>query len=175
MTVLKIRRVYDDVLPINQQMLKQVREILRVQFDGVSEEELALIGEKLRNPFKHRFRTILLVAENLRNRVMGFAMLLHEPEIGFCYLDWIALAGGKTGGGLGSALYDRVRSEAVALNAKGLFFESLPDDPQNCENRELIKQNRSRLRFYERYGRPDRLSRPVMRCASTLKTPACRI
>ena len=155
--MLKIRRVYDDVLPINQQMLKQVREILRVQFDGVSEEELALIGEKLRNPFKHRFRTILLVAENLRNRVMGFAMLLHEPEIGFCYLDWIALAGGKTGGGLGSALYDRVRSEAVALNAKGLFFESLPDDPQNCENRELIKQNRSRLRFYERYG-----ARPII-------------
>ncbi len=155
--MLKIRRVYDDVLPINQQMLKQVREILRVQFDEVSEEELALIGEKLRNPFKHRFRTILLVAENLRNRVMGFAMLLHEPEIEFCYLDWIALAGGKTGGGLGSALYDRVRVEAVALNAKGLFFECLPDDPQNCKIAELIKQNRSRLRFYERYG-----ARPVI-------------
>lgn len=156
--MLKIRRVYDDVLPINQQMLKQVREILRVQFDDVSEDEIALIGEKLRNPFKHRFHTILLVAENLRRRVQGFAMLLHEPEIGFCYLDWIALAGGKTGGGLGSALYDRVRSEAVALNAKGLFFECLPDDPQGCENEALIKQNRSRLRFYERYG-----ARPVIR------------
>lgn len=155
--VLKIRRVYDDILPINQEILEQVKGILRTRFDAVSEDEIGLIGEKLRNPFKHRFRTILLVAENLRRRVLGFAMLLHEPEIGFCYLDWIALAGGKSGGGLGSALYDRVRSEAVALKARGLFFECLPDDPQDCDDEASIKQNRSRLRFYERYG-----ARPIV-------------
>ena len=62
------------------------------------------------------------LAETMRRRVSGFAMLLHEPEIRFCYLDWIAMAGGKTGGGLGSALYDRVRREAAALEAQGLFL-----------------------------------------------------
>ena len=154
----RMRRVYDDVLPINREIIKQVQEILRTQFSGVSEDEIALIGEKLRNPLKHRFRTILLVAENLRRRVLGFAMVLHEPEIGFCYLDWIALASGKTGGGLGSALYDRVRTESVALNAKGLFFECLPDDPQNGVDDAMLRQNRSRLRFYERYG-----ARPIIR------------
>ncbi|MEJ2038178.1 MAG: GNAT family N-acetyltransferase [Desulfosarcinaceae bacterium] len=155
--MLKIRRIYDDVLPVNREILKQVQQILRTRFQEVTEDEIALIGEKLRNPFKQRFRTILLVAENLRRRVLGFAMLLHEPEIKFCYLDWIALAKGTTGGGLGSALYDRVRIEASGLNALGLFFECLPDDPQECPEEGLIRENRSRLRFYERYG-----ARPII-------------
>lgn len=158
--MLKIRRVYDDVLPVNLEIIKQVQQILRTRFDAVPEEEIALIGEKLRNPFKQKFRTILLVAENLRRRVQGFAILLHEPVIRFCYLDWIALAGGRTGGGLGSALYDRVRGEAAALDAKALFFECLPDDPQNCADEAMLKQNRARLRFYERYG-----ARPIIRTA----------
>ncbi len=155
--MLKIRRIYDDVLPVNREILTQVQEILRTRFGDVPEEEIALIGEKLRNPFKQKFRTILLAAENLQRRVQGFAMVLHEPVIGFCYLDWIALAGGKTGGGLGSALYDRVRAESAALGVKGLFFECLPDDRDNCPDDALIKQNRARLRFYERYG-----ARPII-------------
>ncbi|MGB5984087.1 MAG: GNAT family N-acetyltransferase [Desulfobacterales bacterium] len=155
--MLKIRRIYDDLLPVNRDILKQVQQILRSQFSEVPEAEIEQIGEKLRNPFKQRFRTILLVAENLRRRVLGFAMLLHEPEIGFCYLDWIAMADGKTGGGLGSALYDRVRREAADLDAKGLFFESLPDEREHCPDDTLIKQNRARLRFYERYG-----ARPII-------------
>jgi acetoin utilization deacetylase AcuC-like enzyme/GNAT superfamily N-acetyltransferase len=155
--MLKIRRIYDDVLPANREILKQVKQILRTRFQDVSEDEIALIGEKLRNPFKQRFNTAFLVAENMRRRVLGFAMLLHEPVIGFCYLDWIALASGTTGGGLGSALYDRVRVEASALNAKGLFFECLPDDAQACPAKQLIKQNRARLRFYEQYG-----ARPII-------------
>jgi len=155
--MLKIRRLYDDVLPINREILKQVQQILRMRFNEVPEEEIAQIGEKLRNPFKQRLRTILLVAENMRRRVLGFAMVLHEPMIGFCYLDWIALAGGKTGGGLGSALYDRVRGEAADLEAKGLFFECLPDDGERCPDAALLRQNRARLRFYERYG-----ARPII-------------
>jgi acetoin utilization deacetylase AcuC-like enzyme/GNAT superfamily N-acetyltransferase len=155
--MLKIRRIYDDALPINREILQQVQQILRSRFSDVPETEIAQIAEKLRNPFMQRFSAILLVAETLRRRVLGFAMLLHEPEIKFCYLDWIALASGTTGGGIGGALYDRVRSEAAELNAKGLFFECLPDDAANCPDEALLKQNRSRLRFYERYG-----ARPIV-------------
>jgi len=45
----------------------------------------------------------------------------------------------------------------VALEAKGLFFECLPDDFEACPDDELLKDNRARLRFYERYG-----ARPVI-------------
>lgn len=150
--MLKIRRVYDDILPANRETVSQVQDILRKRFPEAPQEEILLIGEKLRNPFKQRFRTMLLVAENLRRRVMGFAMLLHEPTIGFCYLDWLATAKGTTGGGLGGALYDSVRAEALALGSKGLFFECLPDDARACPDQALLKENRDRLRFYERYG-----------------------
>jgi acetoin utilization deacetylase AcuC-like enzyme/GNAT superfamily N-acetyltransferase len=155
--MLRIRRIYDDIVPVNQEILQQVKAILQSRFSEVPTEEIDLIGEKLRNPFKQRLRCILFVAENLRRRVLGFAMVLHEPQIGFCFLDWIASVKGMTGGGIGSALYDRVRREAVLLGAKGLFFECLPDDFEACPDEALLKENRARLRFYERYG-----ARPII-------------
>ncbi|HHO48291.1 MAG TPA: GNAT family N-acetyltransferase [Desulfobacteraceae bacterium] len=155
--MLRIRRIHDDVLPVNREILRQVEDILRSRFAAVSGEEIESIGEKLRNPFKQRFRPILFVAESMKGRVKGFALLLHEPEIGFAYLDWIATATGRSGGGLGGALYERVRQEAEALKVKGLFFECLPDDAENCPDPALLRENRSRLRFYERYG-----ARPIV-------------
>ena len=155
--MLRIRRIYDDVVPANRALIEQIKELLRTRFSQVPEEEIESIGEKLRNPFKQRFRTILFVAEGARRQVQGFAMLLHEPQIGFCYLDWIATTAGRTGGGLGGALYDRIRMQAAALESRGLFFECLPDDADRCPEDPLLKENRARLRFYERYG-----ARPVV-------------
>jgi acetoin utilization deacetylase AcuC-like enzyme/ribosomal protein S18 acetylase RimI-like enzyme len=153
----RIRRIYDEILPINQDTLKQVKAILRSRFSEVSAAEIEEIGNRLRNPFKKRFRTVLFVAENARHRVLGFAVLLHEPLIGFCFLDWIATAGGKASGGIGGALYERIRQESHALGVGGLFCECLPDDETACPDRELLSENRARLRFYERYG-----ARPVI-------------
>ncbi len=154
--MLKIRRIFDDVIPVNQDAIRQVKEIIKKRFPSVSEEEITHLGDKLRNPFKLRFRPILFVAENMRHKVLGFAMVLHEPEINFCYLDWIATAKDTLRGGLGSALYERVRSECASLGVKGLFFECLPDTPGECDP-ELRKDNIARLRFYERYG-----ARPIV-------------
>jgi len=158
--MIRIRRIYDDILPANKEGIRQVQEILRNRFKTVPAEEIDQIGEKLRNPFKQRFKSILFVAESYTNRVQGFAFLLHEPEIMFCYLDWIAAAMGKTGGGLGGALYETIRREMVDLKAKGLFFECLPDDPEACPDKVMLKENISRLKFYERYG-----ARPIMNTA----------
>ncbi len=155
--MLRIRRIHDDVLPVNREIIRQVREIIHSRFPGVDPEEISQIGEKLRNPFKQRFRSILFAALNRQNKVMGFALVLHEPLIEFCYLDWIATANGKTGGGLGGALYDRVRQEAAGLKTRGLFFECLPDDAEACPDEAVLKENRARLRFYERYG-----ARPII-------------
>ena len=154
--MLHIRRIYDDVIPVNKGTLDQVKQILRSRFTAVREEDIELLGEKLRNPFKQRFRMILFVAESIKGRVRGFATILHEPEIRFVYLDWIATASSRSGG-VGGALYERVRREAKALEAKGLFFECLPDDAENCPGESVLKENRARLRFYERYG-----ARPIV-------------
>lgn len=153
----RIRRIYDEILPINQTTLEQVKAIMRTRFASVSEKELQDLGRHLHDPFLKRFRMTLFVAENARQRVLGFAVLLHEPRIELCYLDWIATKQGKASGGIGGALYDRVRHEASELGCKGLFYECLPDEQALCPEKELLGDNRARLKFYEGYG-----ARPII-------------
>ena len=155
--MIRIRRIYDNILPVNKNTLSQVQEILRSRFSAIDPREIDTIAEKLRNPFKQRFRTILFVAESIKDKVRGFAMLLHEPEIRFTYLDWLATASDRGGAGIGGALYDRLRQESLALKVDGLFYECSPDDATDCPDPAERKLNQARLRFYERYG-----ARPII-------------
>jgi acetoin utilization deacetylase AcuC-like enzyme len=148
----RIRRVYDDITPANQSAIAQVQSILHAQFPRVPKRDVAKLPEQLRNPLKYRFRAILFIAEGLKGHVDGFALLFHEPVLHFCYLDFISAAQRKTGGGIGGALYERVREEALDLETIGIFFECLPDDPRLSPDPVIRKQNAARLRFYERYG-----------------------
>jgi acetoin utilization deacetylase AcuC-like enzyme len=156
----RIRRVYDDITPANRDAIAQVQSILRAQFPLLSRRDIKKLPEQLRNPMKYRFRSILFVAEGLKGRVDGFALLLHEPALKFCYLDYMSAGAQKTGSGIGGALYERVREEALDLETIGIFFECLPDDPRISRDHRLRQQNEARLRFYERYG-----ARPVANTA----------
>lgn len=154
----QIRRIFDDVIPVDRKAIQDVQQILRDQFPLLPEREVDELPEALRDPFKHRFRSILFVAVGARSKVKGFALLHHAPDLAFCYLDFISVAKLRTGGGIGGALYERVREEAGSLGAAALLFECLPDNPEVCRDRTILKQNAARLRFYERYG-----ARPVAR------------
>jgi len=156
----RIRRVYDDITPANQQAIAQVQDILRAQFPFLSKRDIKKLPEQLRNPMKYRFRAILFIAEGVKDHVDGFALLFHAPALKFCYLDYISAAEQKTGGGIGGALYERVREEALDLETVGLFFECLPDTPELSRDPVIRKQNAARLRFYERYG-----ARPIINTA----------
>ena len=155
-----IRRVFDDVSPANRQALEQTRLLLRQQFSGLEQLKIDRIPEVLRHPLKYGFRTILYVAEDQQARLLGAALLDHDAELAFCYLDYLASDQQLSGRGVGGALYDRIRSEALSLNATGLFYECLPDSPVLCRDPFLLKLNRSRLLFYERYG-----ARPIINTA----------
>ncbi len=148
----RIRIVPNDSTPANAASVRYVQDILREQFPGLGEADIESIPERLRDPLKYRFRPILMVAEDANDRMRGFALLLHAPDLHFCYLDFIATAPSRGGGGVGSALYERVREEALALGAVGVFFECLPDTPELSPDPEVRQQNADRLRFYERFG-----------------------
>jgi acetoin utilization deacetylase AcuC-like enzyme/GNAT superfamily N-acetyltransferase len=156
----RIRRIFDDVIPANQHALEQVRAILRSQFELLDRQKIDRIPELLRDPLKYRFRSILYVAEDHRSTVRGLAMLDHDADLKFCYLDYLASDRKLAGRGVGGALYDRIRSEALSLGVVGVFFECLPDEPRLCRNSDVLKQNRARLRFYEAYG-----ARPIVNTA----------
>ncbi len=147
-----IRRIHDAATGANRERLAQVQAILRAQFPQLGEAQIRKLPDQLANPVKYRFRSILLVAEDARRAVRGFALLLHAADLGFCYLDFLSAGYGETGRGVGGALYERVREDAEALGCIGLFFECLPDDPALSPEPKQRAQNAARLRFYERYG-----------------------
>ena len=151
----RIHRVYDDTTATNRELLRQVQRILRAQFPSLSDAEVAAMSTQVRDPLRHRFKTTLFVAEH-RSIVQGFAVMLHLSDVNCCFLDFISAGVGKTGGGIGGALYERVRDEAVQLGACGLLLECLVDDPERITDPKQLAENKARLRFYERYG-----ARPV--------------
>ncbi|MEX0815068.1 MAG: GNAT family N-acetyltransferase [Dongiaceae bacterium] len=156
----RIRRVPDDTTETNALAIRQVQDILRTQFPLIDEAEVQAFPAKLRDPMRHGFRALLFVAEGSQDRVRGFALLLHAADLDFCFLDYIAMTPGRVGGGLGGALYERVRDTAASFGAVGVFLECLPDDPALCRDPEVRKRNADRLRFYERFG-----ARPIANTA----------
>jgi acetoin utilization deacetylase AcuC-like enzyme/GNAT superfamily N-acetyltransferase len=147
-----IRRIHDDVLPVNRRALARVQELLRAQFPGVPAAQIDKLPKSLHDPVTHKLRTVVLVAEGSQRVLRGFAIIMHAPDLRFCYLDFISSAPKEAGRGVGGALYERVRDECRVLGAKGLFFECLPDEPEDVASPAALPQNMARLRFYERYG-----------------------
>ena len=160
----RIRRIYDTVLPVNQQAISQVQAILKSQFPDLSPKDIKKLPDQLTNPVKYRFRSILSLAEGSKGDVKGFALLLHAADLNFCYLEYVSAAKKMTGRGIGGALYERIRNEARALGVIGVFMECLPDDPLLCRDPSILAQNKARLKFYEQYG-----ARPVV--GSAYETP----
>lgn len=139
-------------MPVDKIAIGQVQEILKTRFPDLRKEEIDLIPEHLKNPLKFRFRSTLLVAENRKGVVQGFAMVLYASDLNFCFLDFVASKKDIVVSGIGSSLYQSVREFARELGATGIFFECLPDESGVCKNESLIEQNRQRLKFYESFG-----------------------
>ncbi|HRX86516.1 MAG TPA: acetylpolyamine amidohydrolase [Phycisphaerae bacterium] len=161
--MIRIRRIFDDLLPYDRRQIAHVQEILREQFPAVRAADVDGLPEKLRNPIKYKFRSLLYVADDAQGNIRGFALLSHEPELRFWYLDYIASRPQRMGGGIGGALYAYIREEMVQAPSLGLFFECAPDDPQEVADKTVLNANAARLRFYERFG-----ARPLINNEYTL-------
>jgi acetoin utilization deacetylase AcuC-like enzyme/GNAT superfamily N-acetyltransferase len=153
----RIRRIHDDTTPANRRAIESVRRILLERFTPLSEKKIDKFLDMLRRPPAAGFSPIVFVAEGFGGAVKGAALVSYDPDLRFCYLDYLAAAVLSAGRGIGDALYRRVREEALILGAVGIFFECLPDDPALSRNPDILRGNRARLRFYEAYG-----ARPVI-------------
>jgi acetoin utilization deacetylase AcuC-like enzyme len=163
----RIRRVYDALFSRNIRAFEQIRAIYRQQFPDSSDVKLESAIESLKNPMAYKYRTILYIAEDMREEVVGFAVFSHLPDVDAGFLDYLA-AKESAPGGIGSSLYERVREESSRLDTAGLFFECLSDEPAICGDPSLIGQNRSRLKFYEYYG-----ARPII--GTAYETPVSAV
>lgn len=154
----RIRKVPDARAPSNRTAVAEAQAILRAQFPGMAPDDINALPARLEDPFAHRFVAELLVAEDARSHVRAAAVMLYDPELAFVFLDMLATTpGASPGRGTGGALYERVRLEAAALGARGLYFECLPDDAESSPDPAIRAQNAARLKFYERFG-----ARPIV-------------
>lgn len=147
-----IRRIYDYSNQANVEALSQCKNILLSQFPYMNEQEanelLMAAGQQTSQHFKY----LVLIAEGRNKQVLGVAIASHFHKGDFFYLDFIATRQHRLSGGIGGALYERLRDEAESSRAVGIFFECIPDDLKLSLNEEELKQNIARLKFYERYG-----------------------
>lgn len=150
--MIRFRKVTNPNLEANIRLMSKVREIIQIQFPAISQKNIDEIGQAMIHPFKYKYHSTLFIAEDIHETIKGFALLLHFSDQQICYLDYIAVSPGRSSSGLGGAIYERVREEAASLNAFGIFFECLPDDPDMCRDKSVLAQNEKRLAFYERFG-----------------------
>ncbi len=149
--MIRITRVYRTVLPIEQERIGQVQEIFRQHFSAVA-EYAETIPDMLENPFTYGYSSILLVSESQVGQVTGFSLLLVFPTLHSGLLDFIAARRDIRGAGTGTMLYEATREYARQHMLRGIYLESLPDDPSLVKDPAVLKENRQRLRFYESYG-----------------------
>ena len=110
------------------------------------------IARKLVDQSARGYPAILLIAHGDDDHVAGFALTDFFEPLGYAYLDFIVTRAEERGRGLGGALYEALREDLVARGAKGLFLEVSTDDPAQVLDPQQLRQNRARLKFYERYG-----------------------
>ncbi|MFH1279579.1 MAG: histone deacetylase family protein [Candidatus Eisenbacteria bacterium] len=149
--MIRIQRIYGTSAPPDRNRVERVQAIFRESYPEVA-AYASKIPEMLNDPVGHRYRTILLVSESSRSEITGFALLHHFHEPRFSYLDFIVVAPGTRGSGIGGALYEGAREYLKGLGSRGLYMEVLPDDPALEKRPEKLPENRRRLRFYENYG-----------------------
>jgi acetoin utilization deacetylase AcuC-like enzyme/GNAT superfamily N-acetyltransferase len=148
----RIRKISDDFWSANQSAISQVQSIISGQFPTARKKDIEAIPARLHDPIKFGYQTLLFVAEKSGGKVAGFAILLLFVKEKFAWLEYVSVAPGPNGGGVGGALYQKVRDEAKSLKVEGLFFECCVDESSMIHDQSLLAQNILRMRFYERYG-----------------------
>jgi len=147
-----IRRIYNHQTEGNVKALQQCKTILLSQFPYLSPneaDELLTDASKSAHP---EFRYIVIVAEGRDHQVFGVAIASYFSKQNFIFLDYIATRQHRVSGGIGGALYERLRDEAASMRTIGIFFDCLSDDKEHCTDAKERQQNSARLKFYERYG-----------------------
>lgn len=133
--------------------LAEVQRIFRGYYGKVYGEYAERIPKLLRDQTKHGVRVVLITAEGTPGaRVLAFALAFHYPDIESTLLDFIVVDPAARQRGIGGALYDALSEHLMRIGSRALYLEARPDDPALEPDAAIRKENRARIRFYERYG-----------------------
>ncbi|MGH7632869.1 MAG: GNAT family N-acetyltransferase, partial [Gemmatimonadaceae bacterium] len=133
--------------------MAEVQRIFRSYFGVYYGDYAERIPDLLRRQAELGQRTILITAENpQQGRVFAFALAFHYTDLNATLLDFIVVDPTVRQRGIGGALYEALREYLVAVGSRGLYLEVRPDAPELESDAVRRRENRARIRFYERYG-----------------------
>lgn len=137
--------------------VQQIQAIISGQFPTARVKDIQELPERLAARTQSDPQTVAFAAKDSDGSVQGFAILLFFARPRFLWLEYISVAPGHNGRGIGGMLYRRVRDEALKLDLPGLFFECCVDDPALVPHPTTLADNLARMKFYERLG-----ARPIL-------------
>jgi acetoin utilization deacetylase AcuC-like enzyme/GNAT superfamily N-acetyltransferase len=150
---MSIRFVHVFDADLEPRRIAEVQRIFRSYFGAVYGDYADRIPDLLRRQSELGHRTIIITAEDPRRRqVLAFAIALHYPSINATLLDFIVVDPAVRQRGIGGALYEALRDYLQRLGSAGLYLEVRPDAPDLEPDPARRRENRARIRFYERYG-----------------------
>ena len=148
-----IRFVHVFDADLEPRRIAEVQRIFRSYFGAVYGDYADTIPDLLRRQGELGHRTIIITAEDPRRRaVLAFALALHYSDINATLLDFIVVDPVVRQRGIGGALYEALSDYLQRMGSTGLYLEARPDSPELEPDPTRRRENRARIRFYERYG-----------------------
>lgn len=132
--------------------MAEVQRIFRSYFGAAYGDYADRIPDLLRRQAELGHRTILITAERAMGEMLAFALAFHYPDLNATLLDFIVVDPTVRQRGIGGALYEALREYVARLGSSGLYFEVRPDAPELEPDPARRRENRARIRFYERFG-----------------------
>lgn len=136
----------------DERRVAEAQRIFRTYYGEHHGEYAGRFPDLLRRQHELGFRVILMTAEQIRGRVIAFALAFHFSELNATLLDFLVVDPNVRQRGAGGALYDALREYLTRLGSSGLYLEVRPDDPAGEPNAKIRSENSARIRFYERFG-----------------------
>ncbi|HVS30881.1 MAG TPA: GNAT family N-acetyltransferase [Thermoanaerobaculia bacterium] len=134
---------------------RRIAEAQRI-FRSMYGEELGDYADRfpdmLRRQNELGYRVILMTAEQIRGRVLAFALAFHFTDINASILDFIVVDPAVRQRGVGGALYEALREYFIRLESRGLYLEVRPEGPAEEPDAKIRRENAARILFYERLG-----------------------
>lgn len=149
--MIRFRRLFDVTSDRDRRQVDAIRKVFAEAFPYDPSAGDRFIEEVMRLK-KADYEPIVLIAEDDKHTVLGFAIAMYFQDIRFAYLIYIASDLGRPARGVGGAVYEALRELLDHKGAKGLFLDAGPDDVAKLKEPDLLAVNKKRMKFYERYG-----------------------
>ncbi|HUP50812.1 MAG TPA: GNAT family N-acetyltransferase [Thermoanaerobaculia bacterium] len=137
---------------LDARRIAETQRIFRSFYGELLGDYAERFPDLLRRQHELGYRVFLMTAEQIRGRVIAFALAFHFTELQSSLLDFLVVDPAARQRGVGGALYEALRDFLASIGSRGLYLEVRPDARPDELDPKLRRENAARIRFYERYG-----------------------